>query len=117
MTVYINGVAIADLSGYVSVGSGAPRIKMVKLTGTTGANEGDRTDIAHGLADRTKIIGAQVLVYNSASNNPIPPNFTSVGEHEYDFFSDGTYVRVYLADTNSGSIRNSDITVLIIYEE
>ncbi|KKK94671.1 hypothetical protein LCGC14_2680500, partial [marine sediment metagenome] len=73
--------------GYAAVGTGAPRVAMKKLTGTTGSSEGNNITIAHGLTI-SKIIGVQVLV-TTTSGNRIPPVFTSVNEHEYDFFVDG----------------------------
>ena len=91
-------------------------IKTKKLTGTTGATEDSVTTIAHGLADISKIIGAQVLVTSSNSNR-IPPVFTSVAEYEYDFYIDATNVRVALHATNSGNIKSGAITVLLTYEE
>ena len=86
-----------------------------KLTGTTGGTEGDITNITHGL-DVSKIIGAQVLVTQS-SGNRVPPAFTAVVEHEYDFFILASVVRVVLTAANSGSIINGAITVLLTYEE
>ena len=106
----------AEINEYTKLGSSAPAIKMKKITGTTGANEGDQTSFAHGLT-MSKIISYQVLVNNSASNNRIPPTFTSVNEHEYDVFIDATDVHVYLSAANSGGIKNGLITVLITYEE
>ena len=103
------------LNDYVAIGSGAPSIKMKKLTGTTGSSEGDATTIAHGLT-LSKIIGYHILVDN-ASGNKIPPAFTSVAEFEYDGFIDGTNVNIHLHATNSGSIKSKAISVLITYEE
>ncbi|KKM65790.1 hypothetical protein LCGC14_1487730 [marine sediment metagenome] len=101
--------------GYAAVGSGAPLIAMKKLTGTTGGTEGDITNINHGLTV-SKIIGCQVLVTQSSSNL-VPPAFTTVVEHEYDFFILASVVRIVLHASNSGSIINGAITVLITYEE
>ena len=101
--------------GYAAIGSGAPKIAMKKVTGTTGANGGDATDIAHGLT-ASKIIGCQVLV-TQASGNLVPPVFTSVGGHEYDVLVMANEVRVKITVANSGSIRSKAITVLITYEE
>ncbi len=91
-------------------------IKIKKLTGTTGGTEGDITNIAHGLADISKILGMQVLISQSTANNRVPPVFTSVSEHEYDVFILATVVRVVLAATNSGNMLNRPITVLLTYE-
>ena len=100
---------------YTKLGSAAPEIKMKKLTGTTGGTEGDITDLTHGLTV-SKIIGCQVLVTQS-SNNLVPPAFTDVAEHEYEFFILANVVRVLLTATNSGSIINGAITVLLTYEQ
>ncbi len=97
--------------------SAAHVIKRKKLTGTTGATEGDITNIAHGLPDISKIIGMQVLVTQSTEGNRVPPAFTIVAEHEYDVFILITNVRVVLTATNSGSMLNGAITVLLTYEE
>ncbi len=114
MTVQIGDPLLCGV-GYVAIGDGAPLIKMKKLTGTTAASEGGNTTIAHGLTIGN-IIGIQVLV-TTTSGNRIPPVFTSVNEHEYDFFVDGDDIRVYLSGANSGSIKSKAITVLITYEE
>ncbi len=103
------------LTGYTKLGSNAPVIKMKKITGTTGATEGDITNIAHGLTV-SKIIGCQVLV-TQVSDNLVPPAFTCVVEHEYDFFILASVVRIVLSADNSGSIINGAITVLLTYEE
>jgi len=100
--------------GYSKLGSDAPVIKMKKLTGTSPAVGASGT-IAHGL-DKSKILGAQVLVSNDTGNR-IPPNFTSVGNHEFDFFIDTTNVIVYCISANSSSINGNAVTVLITYEE
>ncbi len=89
-------------------------IKIKKLTGTTGA-VGASATVAHGL-DKSKIIDAQVLVSNN-SGNKIPPNFTSVANHEFDFFIDTTNVYVYSIAGNSANIDGNPFTVLIIYEK
>jgi len=104
----------AGTTGYTMLGSGAPRIKMKKLTGTSPAVGASGT-IAHGLT-KSKIIGAQVLVNNDTGNR-IPPNFTSVGNHEFDFFIDTTNVHIYCISGNSSNIDGNAFTVLITYEE
>ena len=120
----VEGIRVTEVAGVINVlndgftklGSGAPTIKMKKVTGTTGATEGDSTNIAHGFGDISKILGFRVLVTTS-SGNRVPPVFTSVAEHEYDSFINSTNVLVTLTATNSGSLLNRAITVLITYEE
>ncbi len=106
---------VDTINNKVVIGIGAPGIRMVKLTGTSPAGGATNT-IAHGL-DYSKIISAQVLIENN-SGNPIPPNFTSVGSHQFDFFIDADHVHIYCKAANSASIDNGNlVTVLIIYEE
>ena len=104
------------ITGFTQLGSVAPSIKQKKLTGTTGGTEGVTTNIVHGFADISKILGFHVLV-RTGSGNRVPPAFASVAEHEYDAFMDATNIVVALTATNSGSLLNRAITVLIIYEE
>jgi hypothetical protein len=98
-----------------SAASGAPRIKMKKLTGTTAATEGGVTTIAHGL-DSTKILNAKTTVILGGS--------TGINEHHtltagYEFFSyyDNINMIIALHSTNSENILGTPITVLITYEE
>ncbi|KKN68671.1 hypothetical protein LCGC14_0448620 [marine sediment metagenome] len=100
---------------FVTIGTGAPSVRMVKLTGTSPAVGASGT-IAHGLADRTKIIGAQVLV-TADNGNPIPPHFTSVANYEFEFFIDATNVQIYCIAANSSAIDGNAVTIIIIYEE
>ncbi len=103
-----------ETSGFTKLGDVAPAIKLKKLTGTTGATEGDTTTIVHGLT-LAKIIGMNVLV-TATNGNLIPPSFVRVFEFQYDVFIDPTVVRVILSIANSGSILTSAITVLLTYE-
>ena len=100
---------------FVNIGTGAPNVRMVKLTGTSPAVGASGT-IAHGLADAAKIIGAQVLVAGN-NGNPIPPNFTSVGGYQFRFFIDSTNVHIYCVAANSANIDGNAVTILIIYEQ
>ena len=105
---------VDTINNKVVIGTGAPGIRMVKLTGTSPAVGASGT-IAHGL-DKTKIISATVLVANDTGNQ-IPPNFTSVNNHEFDFFIDTTNVHVYCKAANSSNIDGNAVTIFIIYEE
>ena len=105
------------VDGFVMIGSGSTAVKTKKLTGITGAAEGNATNIVHGLPSISKIIGLQVLVTSPGNGNRIPPSFSYTAEHEYDVYIDATYVRVQLSATNSGSILNGAITALLTYEE
>ena len=102
-------------TGGIALGSGAPSIRMKKVTGVTGASEGDTTNIAHGVT-LSKILGCDVLVAR-AGGGFIPPAYTRVTESEYFFIIDSANVKVELSATNSNSITEDAITVLLTYEE
>jgi len=89
-------------------------IKMKKLTGTTGATENDETNIAHGLTV-SKIISMTCLVSNGA-NIWLQPEHTDTAELQYSCMVSSTNVIIKLHPTNSGSILNENIIVLITYE-
>ena len=104
-----------EVSGFTNLGSDAPVIKMKKLTGTTGATEGDQTNIAHGLT-LSKIISCDVLV-TANNDNLIPPEFSEVSGFQYSVFIDATNVRIDLNATTSETILSGAITILLTYEE
>lgn len=106
---------VDTITGSVKLGDGAPRIRLVKLTGTSPAVGASGT-ISLGGLDKAKIISATVLVEND-SGNQIPPNFTSVSDHEFDFFIDSNDVHIYCVAANSSIINGNAVTVLITYEE
>ena len=102
------------LNGFTKLGSDAPGIKLKKLTGTTGATEGNTTSIAHGLT-LSKIIGLNVLV-TASNGNSIPPELLFPNEFEYNAFLTPTDVIIRLSSTNSGSILSGAIVVLLTHE-
>ncbi len=110
----VSNTGETTIDGYTKLGSDAPKIKMKKLTGTSPA-VGASATIAHGL-NQSKIVGVQALVSNDTGNR-IPPNFTSVASHEFDFFIDATDVYIYCIAGNSSSINGNAVVVLITYEE
>ncbi len=110
----VSNTGETTIDGYTKLGSDAPVIKMKKVTGTSPA-VGASATIAHGL-NQSKIVGVQALVSND-SGNRIPPNFTSVANHEFDFFIDATNVYIYCIAGNSSSINGNAVVVLITYEE
>ena len=105
----------AEINKYTKLGSGAPAIKMKKLTDTTGATEGSNTSIAHGLTI-SKVLGCQVFV-NNAAGAKIPPAYIGATEYQYNAFIDVSDVHIMLSGSNSGNILSKLITVLITYEE
>ncbi|MCB7128005.1 MAG: hypothetical protein J3T61_00500 [Candidatus Brocadiales bacterium] len=104
------------LNDFAKLGAAAPGIKIKKLTGTTGATEGDATDIIHGLT-MSKIIGISVLVNNNTNTTLIPPELTSPAGFQYSSWVAPTLVKISLHATNSEDILSSAIVVLVTYEE
>ena len=105
-----------EVNGFTMLGSDAPKIKTKKLTGTTGSTEGSIKNITHGIADPSKIIGMQVLIAGDSSLI-VPTGFIVGDEYEYNYYIQAGNVRIFLSSTNSGSILNAPITVLLTYEE
>lgn len=104
------------LYGYTKLGDiNSPAIKMKKLTGTTGAAEGDSANVAHGLTT-AKIISISCLVADGAGSY-YPPGYTALAGYEYDVRFGGTNVVVTNHATNSENILSKAFTILITYEE
>jgi hypothetical protein len=104
-----------DNATFSKLGDVAPKIKMKKLTGTTGAAENGTVNMAHGLTS-SKIIGVQVIVHY-ATGCGISNAYAYAAEYHFDWFYDATNVTVRNHPTSSGSILSKPITVLITYEE
>lgn len=104
-----------NTTSFSILGDESPAIKIKRLTGTTGASEGDAISIAHGLS-LSNIIGVNVLV-TATNGNKITPSFLEVNEFQYGAFILANDVLVVLSATNSGSIVNGEITVLVTYVE
>lgn len=99
---------------YGDVAGVAGVVQTKKLTGTTGASEGDLTAIAHGL-DSSKIIGCMVLV-TADNGNKICAGLTAIVECNFGVFLGSTNVSIKLSPTNSGELLGNLIEVLLFYE-
>ena len=108
-----NGLAVDKFS---KLGSDAPLIKVKKLTGTTGAAQGDIIPISHGLTS-TKILSITVLVQFETNGQYVPHSYTNTNGYQFDFYSDATNIQVRNHPTNSGQILSKPIKVMITYEE
>lgn len=103
------------VSGFSSLGTGAPAVKQKKLTFTTGAAEGDSVSTAHGLTG-AKILGCQAFVADD-TNHGIPPETTDPTESQFHLRWDEMNVIVKNHASNSASILSKAGTILITYEE
>lgn len=104
-----------EVNGFTKLGSAAPAVKMIKLTGTTGAVQGNQISINHGV-NSAKILSVSVLVEYS-SGNYIPPSYTGSIGYEYDYYVTPTSVFVWTKNANSGFILSKPIRVLVTYEQ
>lgn len=103
-----------DVVGFSKLGSGAPSIKIKKLTGNTATTEGGAMPVAHGLT-RSKIISVTVLVDNGTKS--FPPSYTNTSGGQYDFDIDDTNINILNSASNSSGILNKPFTVVITYEQ
>ncbi|MFT3795026.1 hypothetical protein [Flavobacterium sp.] len=110
-----NPTADLEVNGFTKLGSTAPAIKILKLTGTTNASQGVQTAVAHGLTS-SKILSVSVLVDYTASAS-VPPSYGGSAGYEYDYFVNGTSVVVWTKSGNSGNILSKPFRILVTYEE
>ena len=100
-----------EVNGYTKLGSNAPKIKMKKLTGTTGTGS---TTIAHGLT-ASKILDMSILVQelSGAFVHPVyTPNTSDISYYQTYFGTDNIILELQGANINS-----RPYTILITYEE
>ncbi len=101
---------VADLGGFASIGSGAPRIAMKKLSGTTDADS--ETTVTHGLT-LSKILSVSIIVVGSSVS--VAPNyFTTAETNHYAYHINAT--NIVMTSVQAG-VQNKAYTILIIYEE
>ncbi len=104
-----------EVNGFTKLGSTAPAIKVIKLTGTTGAAQGNTTFMAHGLTS-SKILAVNILVEYAAGSS-VPPSYNGSAGFEYDYYINGANIAVWTKSANSASILSKPIRVLVTYEE
>lgn len=105
-----------EVDGFTKLGLNAPKIKTLKLTGTTASTQGAyATPIPHGL-NIDKILDIEVIVKPNTAFRLIRGWRASAG-FEFDFYFDANTVQVYNVHNNSGNILNKPLSVFITYEE
>ncbi len=104
-----------EVNGGSKLGSNAPAVKMLKLTGTTGNTQGGTISIPHGL-NSSKILAVNILVQYS-SGSSVPPSYTINGGYEYHYYVTPANIDVWTKSGSSASILSAPITILITYEE
>ncbi len=103
-----------EINGYTKLGSDAPAIRVIKLTGTTSASQNGTVVIAHGL-NSAKILSATVLV-EYATSSFVPASYSRTG-YEFDFYLSSGNIYIWNSAANSGSILSKPLKVMITYEE
>jgi hypothetical protein len=96
-------------------GSTAPLLKCKKLIGTTGVNQGDVANIAHGVTV-TKILSITAHVFYSADSF-IEPEFSYTDGFRFSISTDATDIRIVTVTGHSANILSKNIVILMWYEE
>lgn len=104
-----------EVNGYTKLGTTAPKIKMLKLTGTTASTDGGQVAVAHGLSP-SKILSVNVQVEAPLGNFVLPGYSLAVG-YDYLISFNGYGIVVYNTLGNSSNILSKPFKVLVIYEE
>lgn len=104
-----------EVNGYVKLGSNAPAVKMIKLTGTTASTQGGMINIAHGLTP-AKILSIDVLV-EYTGNSFLHSSYTLNPGYEFNYFTNGTNLTIANVAGNSANILSRPYKVLITYEQ
>lgn len=104
-----------EVNGFTKLGSTAPAIKTLKLTGTTNASQGVQTAVLHGLTS-SKILSVNVLVEYAAGAS-VPPNYGGSAGYEFDYFINATSITVWTKSGNSANILSKPFRILVTYEE
>lgn len=103
-----------SIPGFSTLGTGAPSVKMKKLTGTTAATEGSTVTVAHGLT-ASKILSVDVIVDDGAGTY-IKQNVTEFIGREFNVYFNATNVFVRNHGTNSENLLSKAFSVLVTYE-
>ena len=106
-----------EVNGATKLGSDAPAIKMLKLTGTTSNADGGEIAIPHGLKV-PKILAVNVLVewlYFSYTTD-VPAHHNTPG-FEYTYYIDDDNIYIDLIAGNCYRILSAPIKILVTYEE
>lgn len=103
-----------EVNGYTKLGSNAPAVRMLKLTGTTPAAQGSFVDVAHGVTG-SKILSVQILI-EYTPGNWIPQSYSHSAGYSANFLINATNIRVYTETGNSANILGRPMKLLITYE-
>ncbi|MBK8228631.1 MAG: hypothetical protein IPK70_15830 [Flavobacteriales bacterium] len=103
-----------EVNGFTKLGSSAPAVRMLKLTGTTAGTEGGFVDLPHGITG-SKILGVEVLI-EYTPGNWISDNYMLNPEYQANYVVNATNIRLLNHVNSSGSILSKPVKILITYE-
>lgn len=101
-------------TGYTKLGSSAPGVKMIRITGNMPGALGGSTTIAHGL-NPAKILSVQIMVETSANNYVAASS--GLGGCEFTWQISGNDIVLATTLLNSGTVAGKPMKILITYEE
>jgi hypothetical protein len=110
-----NPQAELEVNGYTKLGTNAPAMKVLKLTGTSAIAQGGSVNIPHGLV-AAKILSVSVTL-EYVINGFIPSSYTLNPGYEFYFYYGGTNITVVNMAANSANILSKPIKILITYEQ
>lgn len=104
-----------EVNGFTKLGSNAPAVKMIKLTGTTASTQGGIITIPHSL-NISKILSVDVMLSLNLTTL-LPPGYNYSAGNEYTYAVNATTINIYNVAANSGNILSKPVRILITYEE
>jgi hypothetical protein len=102
-----------EVNGYTQLGTNAPAIKTLELTGTTASAQGSQVGVAHGLSS-AKILSVDVLVEYSAGSF-VHHSYTYNSGYDFSFYVTSTNIFVGNTSTNSSNVLSKPFKIFIIY--
>ena len=107
-----------EVNGFTMLGSDSPKIKMMKITGTTAATEGAFTAVALGVSG-SKVLSLYCLIeyQPGASYMPTESTFTAAPGYMTHMNIQANAVRVWNHATNSENTLSKPFKILVTYEE
>lgn len=115
LTVDGSGAGIIN-SGFTTLGSAAPAIKMITISTTTAMTEGGNIIVAHGLT-ASKIISMSAMALVSTSYFPPNLNYSAGAGYEYQLYHNSSDIIITNHATLSENILNKPLEIVITYKE
>ena len=105
-----------DVNGGTKLGAGAPAIKMLKVTGTTGSTDGSYAILTTGVTS-SKILSVSLLVNFSGDRWEAPNDIASASTQYTWYLEENGQLYVYMVPTHSSQVHSKPVKALVTYEE